>query len=401
MGRFSLFPDTKSTQLGPAGYSDDDYSFLQQSASPVEKRVRDLLEGWFRRYPRDHKKEFLARFRSNDLFGLLSPFFELYIHEMLIRLEAQAITLHPQASSTKRGRPEFHVIERDGGQSYVEATTATGLTEARVGALKMEQVVYDKINTVRSSDFFIGMDIKGAPKRAPSAKKLVSKLQRWLDGLDYDEIVDLVTRDNHDSLPRFKYSSGDGWEIEFFPIPKDPSRRVDTVRPIGMQWSGLKPNNRVANIRDKILAKARYYDPEGPFVLAVNCLEMFSPNNDDIWEILFGDLRIDRVKQEDGTWKSIPARQMNGVWTEERGPRYQRLSAVLFCFKINPWSIANHEVLLFHNPWASRSYEGVLNRLTHARTKIENVEGQHQFYAMQGLHPRNIFGLPERWPELD
>lgn len=82
----NLFDDIERTDLGRATYSETGFRYLNRSARSDVRRVRELLESWFARYPNEHQSDLARRFRAAGRRGLEPPFFELFLHELLLRL---------------------------------------------------------------------------------------------------------------------------------------------------------------------------------------------------------------------------------------------------------------------------------------------------------------------------
>lgn len=76
-----VFDDVGRDHMGPAQFSESSFSFLNRSARPYAKNVRNLLERWFGEYNRaadDYSsRDLLARLRrSDDDRQFLAAFFE-------------------------------------------------------------------------------------------------------------------------------------------------------------------------------------------------------------------------------------------------------------------------------------------------------------------------------------
>jgi hypothetical protein len=85
-------------------------------------------------------------------------------------------------------------------------------------------------------------------------------------------------------------------------------------------------------------------------VIAVNGVGMFHFKS-NIPDALFGQPAV-TIHLE--TRKASSNRHPNGLWFGPKGPRYRRVSAVLFVEHLTPWSIADCHLELWHNPWADK-----------------------------------------------
>ncbi len=86
-------------------------------------------------------------------------------------------------------------------------------------------------------------------------------------------------------------------------------------------------------------------------------------------------------------------RDRDGAWTRPFGARYTRVSGVWVIDSLRPWTIAYKDPCLYHNPWANYPYSGQVARLSEAIPIVGQIHWKN------GIHPRDIFALPDRWPE--
>ena len=97
MGDFTLYDNIHRDYLGAARYSEPQFAYLNRSARLEANLIRALLEAWFSRYPPAEAADLRARFRSSNDLQHHSAFFELFVHELLLKLG-----LHPQIHPTRR-----------------------------------------------------------------------------------------------------------------------------------------------------------------------------------------------------------------------------------------------------------------------------------------------------------
>jgi len=278
----------------------------------------------------------------------------------------------------------------------MEAVLATDESEEDAAARARMNVVYDALDRLDSPNFFIGMELRGAPKTPPRAGPIRSFLRQRLVELNADDITQLLKSGDFDALPRWHFES-EGWEIDFFPIPKSPSRRGKPgSRPIGLRFHGMHASDPRLAIRDAIVGKAsRYGDLGSPYVIAVNALEA-GVDRIDIMEALFGKEKFTVKLTPSGPSEPEMTRELDGVWTSRSRPRYTRVSAVLLASGVLPWNVPRAEICLYHNPWARRPYTSELTRL--ARAIPEATRGEHmEWHGGESL--ATIFGLHPEWPE--
>ena len=383
----SIFDDVVRTDRNPATYSESQFNFLNRSAWAASGEVRALLERWLTRYPEAHQAELIARFRNGDE----SAFFELFLHELLLSLEC-IVEVHPELPSGSNRRPDFKVTCKDAAQFYLEATDATGqsLTEKAQEA-RINQV-YDAINRLDTPNFFVGVEVRGAPDTPPPGRRMREFLERQLATLNPDDIADLGQIAGLTGLPRWSFEH-DGWEITFFPIAKSPKTRgKPDVRPIAL----LAPEGGIVTpwlpLRDALLGKAgRYGDLEVPYVIAVRAMDDLA-GLDDFAQALFGDEEMVFRMAAGGPTGPETRFAPNGLWTSISGPRYTRVSAVLFARRLLPWSIRQADLTLYQNPWAQRPYACALTELSRFEADGDRL------VRRAGRAASDILGVPEDWP---
>lgn len=390
--RVRLFSEIERTSLESIQYAEPRFSYLDKSARTEAHKVRRLLEDWFAEYPESEKAELAARFRSDDDTQFLSSFFELYVYTLLKNM-GHTVQVHPDPETKSTGRPDFLAQKACGQDFFVEAVLATDESKESAAQHKRMNTVYETLDKLDSPNFFLLIRVHGAPATPPPGGKIRSQLSRWLKQLDYEEIIRLYDDSGFDRLPEMTFTHDD-WEIVFSPIPKGGDTRGNPgVRPIGVRIDAPRWVNSKTSIREAVLDKGgRYGDVNKPFVIALNA-HVFHEDDREVMQALIGT----------ETW-SIPerpsphngvkiGRRLDGAWTTPSGPRYTRVSAVLIAFSLDPWSIASRDLRLWHHLRPKLPYSGALCVLPQA------VPEEKEMGFSNGLHPRQIFGLQEGWPE--
>jgi len=389
-----LFDEIERNDYGPSNYTEPIFTFLNRSARVEIYKIRDELEKWYSHYPAAEQAELCIRFRSNIRQQHQSAFFELFLHELLLRLGYE-ITIHPSLLGVAR-TPDFLVKSSDGEQFYIEATLATNESSSEAAAHARVNAVYDVLNRViKSPNFFLWMNIKGTPETPPPAKKIASFLNVRLAELDPDEIIKLHESGKTDTIPKWHFEH-DGWDIEFEPIPKKPeARNKPGVRPLGGQSFGLRMSDQRTPIRDAITGKAgRYGELDLPYIIAVNVLEIV--DEIDIMEALFGKEQFTVTFPQNDLVEPINtemSRLPDGAWTGIKGPRNTRVSAVLLVTELSEWNIPRVGLRLYHNPWATKKlYQTALYQLPQGIVQENHME------KVNGEATHLLFDLSTLWP---
>ena len=182
-----LFDAGIRTEFGWKTESEPTFDYYNRSARPSVFAFRKMIEDWFSRFHEEDKKDLRERFRSPIEPNHPSAFFEIYLHELFGRLELE---LEPHPTIRGRGtHPDYLVSNHGAGQFYLEATLAGLPSRQEQGADARMGIVYDAINTIESPNFFVELEIKGAPSTAPPTQRLRRDLTEWLASLNADQIL--------------------------------------------------------------------------------------------------------------------------------------------------------------------------------------------------------------------
>jgi hypothetical protein len=386
-----LFDKIKNGGSEAASYTEPNFVFLNQTSREEFARIRDLLEVWFERYPSREQSEFRSRFRSSNDYQHQAAFFELFLHELLLRLGCK-LRLHPPLDNTTKV-PDFLVEPQTSHKFYLEATITTGETANETAARARENTVYEVLDRlIESPDYFLSLSVRGLPESPPPARKLANYINRELGILDYEKMVEIYKLDGLQNLPRWHFDHG-GWQIEIQPIPKFKLRGKSSVRPIGSMMTDIRMVDNWTPIRDSIIEKgSKYGELDFPYVIAVNALELVETI--DVLQALYGqeEYLID-ISGTSEAPESRLKRKPNGVWFGPKGSQYTRISAVLMVTRLSKYNIPRADLRLYHNPWAQKTYESVLNQLHQA------IPSDGKIQMIDGKNAGDIFDLSPTWPE--
>jgi len=347
---------------------------------------REILEGWFARFPDSAKKDLRQRFRSKNDAHHRAGFFELYVHELLLRCEFTA-EAHPNLPGDTSTHPEFRVYKDGTPVFYIEATLSMSSASATAAKSRTNEV-YDTLNRMESPNFFLAIEINGAPKSPIPGAKLRTLLGQWLSSLDPEKIAQQIETTGLDSVQPLEWQYGD-WALVIRPIPKSPALRGRPgVRPVGVTMDGVKLVESYETIREAMKSKATWYGkPDLPLVVAVNVLSDFS-RNIDVMEGLLGQETFVVGVGEDGNMVSRGMqRKKNGAWWGPKGPQCRNVSAALVTICLDPWRIQEITPELIHNPWAHAKLEPTIWLLP--QLIPNNTTGQ--FNRQPGLSANDLF----------
>lgn len=388
-----LFDERERVHEGSAAHSDPTFRWLNRSAGDVARRWRQRVEGWFARYPEEHRPDLRGRYRSSDEAQHRGAAFELFLHEALLQLECE-VTVHPELPGGTDARPDFLASPRDGEPFYLEATVATGKSDEERAADRRKARVYDLLDDLESPNFLLGLTTHGFPATDPATRPMRRTLREELAALDPDEVLAAWREGGIDAVPHWTFDL-DGWRLDVFPIPVAPDQRGPGGRTLGMWGPGVARHvEPVEPIRDNLTNKAYGYgELDHPFVIAINAMPPFVAW-DNVGEALFGTVVTGFTRDSSGrlgeqrTW-----REPNGLWNRGDSPGATHVSAVLSVLRLRTWNAHSAPVRVYRNPWAERCLEGGLDPLPQVLVAEEG-----QLTVQEGESLGNVMGIPAEWP---
>lgn len=365
--------------------TDSQYDYLNNSAYVEHNKLRIKIDSWFTKYAQtlnkndDEHRHFISKFQSSDNESHYSAFFELFIHELLVRLSFQP-TIHPELPDISTKRPDFGFTDIKGNVSYLEALCETGVTDEERKLRNQKEALIKKINELKLPYYF-HLGFEKLSKETLSKKIL---LQIFNNHLSHLETSKILTMQDAEKLPKFTLKEK-GWEIRFYPYPKTNEQfNNSTLGNICSTSSSVmfgpgqdtKPASSYV-IQNKIREKTvKYKIKDKPFIIALNLLDPWatfaSPDGfkATMADALWGALQILSNFNDKGDTGVSFERYPQAVWQNFGGYRHNHLSAVLVVVNLAPLSLFESELVMYHNPNASHKIDCAFDVLPHA--KIEN-----------------------------
>lgn len=385
-----VFDDGPWDLPGGADHIVSHFDYLNSSDRVEAARVRAAVEEMFSRYPAAAQDGLRHRLRSIDDNTHLGAFFELALHDIVLRAGCTVLAVEPDLEGTPRS-PDFLVETPQGQRFYLEATLATGRSRSGEGAERRLREALQAIDSVQSPDFFLDLHISGTPTAPVSGSRLRRRLKRWLQGLDYEQ-VRRIWDENAGTIPIFTYEQN-GVRFRISPVPRRLSRgSLRRSRAIGSRMLAPLSVQPQEPIRSAILGKAtRYGQLDAPYIVAVNAMSDYA-DADGAIDAVFGTPAV-FVRQTAEGFEDRPGRERDGVWLGAGGPTNTRVSAVFSTDRLHPWSLAQRRARLILNPWAARP-------LPRSPFQADVVDvHEERLRGTAGLSLQELFDLPEGWPE--
>jgi hypothetical protein len=367
-----LFDDIQRSHLGTKRDREPAFDFLNRSARPALARVRNLLESWFANLSECDQNRLKRDFQNKDDRQFKGAFFELYVHELLIKT-GHSVAVHPSLTNTTRN-PDFRATPPVGPPTIVEATVVTEQSNETRRLESHTKSVEDEINErLHSSDYLLQLEIKGSLRESPAVGQLCRSISGHLESLNYAEVLSRFDAGVFEKL-EFRLNRN-GSTAHVTVIPKPQTNRVISPNENIVAFPQIKwfcVASSVA-IRDALKRKAGHYGTiADPYVIAVNV--------------------VSEENEEEELVKAIYGRE--GLWPSGRAA-HTRVSAVLVLAHLNQYSVVTSPPRLFHNPYASAPYFGPLAILTQVFVHPGRLR------SIEGTAAWEIFGLSRNWPRAD
>lgn len=285
--------------------------------------------------------------------------------------------------NTKR-KVDFLVGSPQGNDFYLEAIHVTGESGEQSKSRARQNTLYDSLNYLNSPDFFINLEVSGAPTSPVPGKKIRNWLERELSELNPKLLDRFLELGLLDLLPQWRFEH-EGWRITCYPTPKPSELRgVSGIRTLAtLSYGGIIDSE--GPIRDAVVAKAKRYGVlDLPFVVAVNTSDQFISER-DVLAALYGSVS--------GWEEPEILNDSRGVWGSDNTPKWTRVSAVVVTIKLRPGKMVGVPVCLYHNPRPRRPYLGELTRLPQVIPRNNRLRSEN------GESPESILSLPPNFPE--
>lgn len=385
-----IFTDYLRTDNTPKKNGESTFAFLDRSARPEMRAVREFTEALGARYPATDMEEMVARIRSGDDTQFRSAGFELMVYEFLTR-QGYRLIPHPELNNGSSARPDFHVVGPDGSEFYLEAVLATEDKGQNASADAMIGTTFDILDSIPHPNFWIGITSKGQPTTQPSGRRLQRQVMHWLNSLDPDEVLKTRTPNFFDTAPTFKWTHED-WDVEIQAIAVSPDRRGLTKRLIAIADGKSGTVDSWTPIRSALKAKGQHYGELAlPLLVAVNFSE-FNLSPIDEMQALYGEEQFS-FSLSDTEAEPQFSRAVNGLWIGPSGPRGKRVSGAWLFNDLTVYTAARRKQTVYFNPWANHQLPDVLKHLPHATVEDSKIK------RTEGLSLREVFRLPKNWPE--
>lgn len=375
-----LFEDKVRVEDKPAKLIDNRYDFYDRSAWPWIEKVRNILNYWFSHYPEKEQYELKCRFQKE----FNSALYELFIYELFLK-QGFNITVHPSSNTNAKTKPDF-LLSRGGIEFYVEAKVATGKSDSDRSDKQRINVVYDSINSIKSSDFMLCIEelkIK-THDRQPSTVRLKKHLKKHLL-----RSKQLQLEDHFDKMEKIEYDDEDLFiSYRFFPISPDSNDKGDDC------FIGIYPCETHIGGNEDILKKSlekkagKYGILKKPYLICINSeIDMPLTDKVDADDAIWGSLQVLFSKYSD----SVRCVHVNNGFFKNG---HTRVSGVLItCLSTS--TMCNPKYWMYENPNAINKLNFDLLELNYFSVVANEIT------QINKKQIGDILALPNEWSDLN
>ena len=363
-----LFDDMERTFTGLAEVNESHFSFLNRSAIDRAVVARELCERWYEDYSKDAAEAELKRFRSSFRSSIYrqhySAWFELLVHQILLRL-GFSVSTHPDLHGTDK-HPDFAATSGD-SRILVEATVVAPDNDP-FALSPFEQDAQRKLAQLKSTNFFLWiLEARGTLDRFLPSRQLLRPFQELLDKHDPDDVTRLIDEEGERAQPMEVIRIRD-WELTVALWPVSPDKRSPRENRV-IPWGRVAMHDSsVPQTRKEISTRSRKYGPaDDPLFLAVNVHNRigFDPELDGN-ETLFGQ---------------------DGIWNRKKHPRSARPTGVIFLTDTNSYSLQGTQACLYVNPSTGAT------QIPNALLRLPRFQGVDGSTRIGGESVTTILGL--------
>lgn len=328
-----LFDDFERTYYGPADPDEPFYKFLDRFNDPRAEQARTLCNQWFPDYecdaPEDELARFLGNFCGKDDVNHYAAWFELLMHQILVRIGFD-VTVEPKLKLAGHELTPDFAIAWNGSRIFVEATVVAPENDPFAPS-QFEEDADDKFTQLEIANFTASIArASGTLNRRLKKQEIEREFERILAKHEPDEIQSRIDRYGYGSLPTEPISFGD-WQllVELWPLP--PEKRAPRKARVAGWPQARMHDSSIPNAKQKIKKKLkRYRQVSSQLIVAVNVHNLggFDPKIDG-HDVLFA---------------------RDGIWSTNRGSGRRGPLAVLFVTNTNSYAVPNTPARLYVNP---------------------------------------------------
>lgn len=288
-------------------------SFLARSTTADAVQHRRWLRRSLALAPPDALADLRGRLSGADE-QFRSTVWELSCARVLTEL-GYDLVWHPPLPNDSTKRPDFLVRRSGSDLFYFEARVIEEEQDPE------EARIIDELNTVRSPDYWLGVQFVDRGPASASTRKLRDFVHRQLAGSTWPA-----------AMPPSIWES-DGWRVQLEFLPKGAGARANPVgRPVGVHSGHVTVCTVAEQLRRQVRKKiAKYGRLALPLVVGVRIVDIAHDEHEILNALLGTSVYTFQPATNQGRWR----RQPDGLLVRPSGPHSRRLSALLVASRLN------------------------------------------------------------------
>lgn len=332
-----LFEHRSDTSNARKSHRESKYDFYARVCDwpdMVDARVR--MERWFSRLPHEAKAQVRQRMRKGRDVDFDSCFFELLLHEYLLR-SGWKVELHPNLPAKSR-TPDFLAVSPAGGRLIVEATLVTDKSDDDRRTEGMQGQVLDVLNSIPNVSVSLAiLDLEVKTDQVPSLSRLKAFVtERIAEAESNTEALEELVWIYETKRLR----------VQMSPIRHSGKAEISTV---GMGPTKCRFGGPESAILSTLRKKATRYGPfEGPYVIAINVISEWAADLECVTRALFGAGDLDLASGN--SFGALPSNLPDSLWMS--GCSEHRTISGVLATRVFPHSVCRAPIRVYHNPLA-------------------------------------------------
>lgn len=374
----SFFKPSATSHPAPRAAGESCHAFFDRVEGAYWDEVREVADDFLNRVPRPAQRDIVGRWRSGDDASATSAWWEVYLHEWLIR-SGFSVQVHEVQANGRA--PDFRA-DRDGLTIYLEAT-GPGVSGEQRAKGNRQNDLFNQLNQVKNERYVLWirhLNVGTKPIRFSDWRR---KAEKWLGGLDDG---------GSDSSPDPLVLNEGDWAAVLVAFP-----RKGPVDPrLGPRSIGIYPME--GGVRDDVQyarrllqsKRAAYGTLDGPLVIAAWVPGIL--HRPDEWRAaLFGSIVSSYAL--DGSLESV-RQEYDGLWGGgSEGWKDTHVGGVLI--GLDP---SFHTIGRSVPQWWAHPNGGLKDRDLSALAECYVSAPEAELAQPSQVTPSQFFGLPDPWP---
>lgn len=381
-----IYDDRPRTDAWPARFGETAFEFYDRVDQPFHAEVRRLTNDWFSRFPEGVDKHDLAcRLRSDDIRHV-SAFWELWIHEFLLRIGA-TVTIHPDCPD---GRRRDFRVEREGEAFYLEANCFFDPPAEQSRQMRLAEFTAQLTRRLDLPRHLPGVIVFEVGTRSLSTKQIAREMM--------EAAASVAPVDGIRRLARRK--TEDGWDLmpTLQAIPADSDPVLVTELMCGDSGKGSYAEAHIKPLRKAIKNKAAQASRlDLPYVVAINFCQRFGQRLQpmDLHQALVG---TETTVLGHDMQVAFTRHNPDGAFSSGHGVRTTSISGLILGIGIGPGCAGSALPDWHAHPAPDRPLAQRLPLATVAHSPDPSVEP----VRFDGpLTAEAAFGLSDPWPGVE